>query len=82
MTEPLSLFWFRNDLRLEDNTGLYQALRSGLPVLPVYIFSTDELEDPGPGTCRRLSFVYDRLLALQDRLVALGSSLMVLKGSR
>ena len=40
--------WFRRDLRLKDNAGLYHALKAGLPVLPVFIFDTeilDQLED-------------------------------------
>ncbi len=45
---PVSLFWFRRDLRLDDNAGLYHALKSGNPVLPVFIFDKeilDQLED-------------------------------------
>ena len=33
-----TLFWFRRDLRLEDNAGLYHALKSGKQVIPVFIF--------------------------------------------
>lgn len=36
--QPITVFWFRRDLRLEDNVGLYQALQSGYPVLPLFIF--------------------------------------------
>ena len=45
---PVNLFWFRRDLRLHDNAGLLQALRSDRPVLPVFIFDRnilDHLED-------------------------------------
>ena len=44
--EAVSVFWFRRDLRLEDNRGLFEALNSPFPVLPVFIFDseiTDEL---------------------------------------
>ena len=34
----VSIFWFRRDLRLEDNVGLYQALQSDYPVVPIFIF--------------------------------------------
>ncbi|MBP9187833.1 MAG: deoxyribodipyrimidine photo-lyase, partial [Bacteroidia bacterium] len=40
---PISVFWFRRDLRLEDNAGLYHALKSGLPVLPIFIFDSEIL---------------------------------------
>lgn len=37
----LNIFWFRRDLRLEDNTALDKALASGMLVLPVFIFDTN-----------------------------------------
>ena len=40
MKTKVSIFWFRRDLRLEDNIGLTQALSSGFPVLPIFIFDT------------------------------------------
>lgn len=42
--EKVVLFWFRRDIRLEDNRGLWEALRSGFPVLPVFIFDSDILD--------------------------------------
>ena len=36
--EKVTLFWFRRDLRLEDNCGLFQALAGEHPVLPIFIF--------------------------------------------
>ncbi len=41
----VTIFWFRRDLRLDDNAGLYQALKSGYPVVPVFIFDTNILTD-------------------------------------
>ena len=41
--EPITIFWFRRDLRLEDNTGLCHALQSGYRVLPVFIFDINIL---------------------------------------
>ena len=38
MRTPVAVFWFRRDLRLDDNAGLSHALASGQPVLPVFIF--------------------------------------------
>jgi len=34
----VNIFWFRRDLRLQDNAGLYYALKDNLPVLPIFIF--------------------------------------------
>ena len=36
--KPVTVFWFRRDLRLHDNHGLYEALKSSNEVLPVFIF--------------------------------------------
>ena len=33
-----SIFWFRRDLRLEDNIGLFQALSQPNTVQPIFIF--------------------------------------------
>jgi deoxyribodipyrimidine photolyase len=35
--QKINIFWFRRDLRLEDNTALYYALREEKPVLPIFI---------------------------------------------
>lgn len=42
--QEVSLFWFRRDLRLEDNTGLFHALHSQYPVIPLFIFDDAILE--------------------------------------
>lgn len=39
--ENYTVFWFRRDLRIEDNAGLYAALTSGQKVLPLFIFDTE-----------------------------------------
>jgi|GEM_PF-3542645 len=44
MKSKVAIFWFRRDLRLEDNAGLCQALSSGHPVLPVFIFDRHILD--------------------------------------
>ncbi len=75
--QPISIFWFRRDLRLEDNVGLVAALQSGLPVLPVFIFDPHIL-DKLPGNDARVTFIHSRLLVVQAQLEALGSSLQVL----
>ena len=46
--DTVSVFWFRRDLRLEDNAGLWKALKSGHAVLPIFVFDRnilDKLED-------------------------------------
>jgi deoxyribodipyrimidine photo-lyase len=75
----INIFWFRRDLRLDDNTGLRNALNSGLPVLPVFIFDTNitgELQKDDP----RISFIYERLSFINYELQKSGSSLEIRSG--
>lgn len=75
------LCWFRRDLRLTDQTALYHALRSGLPVVPVFIFDTNILGDLENRKDRRVQFIRDTLLNMQERLEKLGSTLDVFYGT-
>jgi deoxyribodipyrimidine photo-lyase len=73
----VSIFWFRRDLRLTDNAGLYQALRGPHPVLPIFIFDTcilDQLEDRSD---RRVAFIHAALNNMQRQLTGWQSSLQV-----
>ena len=40
----VSIFWFRRDLRLDDNVGFLEALKSDYPVLPIFIFDKEILD--------------------------------------
>lgn len=80
MMKEVSIFWFRRDLRLEDNAGLWKALKSGHPVVPIFIFDRnilDKLEDKSDA---RVSFLYQRLTELEYQLTEMGSSLHVFYG--
>ncbi|WP_412985725.1 cryptochrome/photolyase family protein [Pontimicrobium sp. IMCC45349] len=63
----VNIFWFRRDLRLEDNVGLYQALQSDLPILPIFIFDVNILNTL-PKDDARVHFIYDTLEQLNSRL--------------
>lgn len=77
----INVFWFRRDLRLEDNHGLYQALNSGLPVLPIFIFDKHILDDLPNKSDRRVVFIHRALQAIQEKLVNAGKSLDVFYGT-
>lgn len=79
-TIPVSIFWFRRDLRLHDNAGLYHALRSGLPVLPLFIFDTTILGKLPDRDDARVTFIYRSLLELNSELENHGSSLVIKHG--
>jgi deoxyribodipyrimidine photo-lyase len=67
MKQPLNIFWFRRDLRLDDNVGFYEALKSGHPVLPIFIFDKEILE-PLPEDDARVTFIYNTLQTMRKRL--------------
>lgn len=81
MSQKISLFWFRRDLRLKDNAGLYQALKSDYPVVPVFIFDTNILDDLEEKEDKRISFIYDTLQEIQKQLLKKKSTLQVLHGT-
>ena len=80
MPQPISIFWFRRDLRLDDNAGLYHALRSGHPVLPIFIFDTNILDGLEEKRDTRVHFIHNALAAIQAKLEGMGSTLYVLLG--
>lgn len=69
----LAIFWFRRDLRLEDNAGLYHALRSGFKVLPIFIFDKNILERLNPDD-KRLVFIWEEINRLRKELKDLNQS--------
>jgi deoxyribodipyrimidine photo-lyase len=77
MTSPIAIFWHRRDLRLEDNAGLYHALKSGLPVLPVFIFDKNILDRLDDKADKRVDFIHRQLVLLKQQLQALGSDMQV-----
>lgn len=76
----LTLHWFRRDLRLQDNHGLYRALKEHGNVLPVFIFDTDILERLEDPSDRRVDHIHRTLSALKSELEKHGSNLLVLHG--
>ena len=73
---PVSIFWFRRDLRLHDNAGLYRALRGDHPVLPLFIFDENILEHL-PSKDARVEFLQRTAKDLKRELRGLGSNLIV-----
>ena len=74
--QKTTVFWFRRDLRLKDNRGLFQALSEAGQVVPVFIFDRhilDELEDRKDG---RVEFIHQSLSILNDQLKEFGTSVL------
>lgn len=77
----ISLFWFRRDLRIDDNCGLYNALIGGQKVLPVFIFDTGILGKLTEQSDKRVAFIYNSVSDLKREFEKHGSTLLVLYGS-
>ncbi|MDX1685072.1 MAG: deoxyribodipyrimidine photo-lyase [Saprospiraceae bacterium] len=73
----IAIHWFRRDLRVHDNTALYHAFQSGHPVLPIFIFDKnilDELEDKNDA---RVTFIYDEIDRLRSTFQDHGSDVKI-----
>ncbi len=67
MSEKVSVFWFRRDLRLDDNVGFLAALKSDYPVLPIFIFDK-EILDKLPKADARVTFIFETLQKMRSEL--------------
>jgi deoxyribodipyrimidine photo-lyase len=72
------LFWFRRDLRIEDNAGLFHALSSA-EVVPVFVFDNAIL-DKLPKNDARIGFIHQQLQKLNEAFSAHESGIHVAKG--
>ncbi|WP_166963449.1 cryptochrome/photolyase family protein [Yeosuana marina] len=67
MKQQINIFWFRRDLRLDDNAGLFEALQEKHPVLPIFIFDSNILEQL-PKDDARVTFIYETLQTMKQTL--------------
>ncbi len=77
MSKPVSFFWFRRDLRLHDNTALFHALNSGVPVQAVFIFDSDILDELEDKRDRRIVLIHEQLEKRNQQLKEYGARLLV-----
>ncbi|MBE2218688.1 MAG: deoxyribodipyrimidine photo-lyase [Ignavibacteria bacterium] len=77
----INIFWFRRDLRLGDNAGLYHSLCSSNPVLPIFIFDTEILDKLENRKDARIEFIHNAITELNNKLNQFGSNLLVKHGT-
>lgn len=77
MSRSVNIMWFRRDLRLHDNTALYHSLKDNNPVVPIFIFDKNILNQLEDRQDKRVTFIYHTLLQIQQQLVAIGSTLEI-----
>ncbi len=80
MTDQPVIHWFRRDLRLTDNTALYEALNSGHRVITVFIFDDTVLSSRMVGA-PRMAFMLKLLDNLQTAIWKAGGRLVLLRGN-
>ena len=75
----MNIFWFRRDLRLEDNVGLFHALNDENKTLPIFIFDEKILSEL-PKDDARVTFIHELLSNIQTILQEKGKSLAIFHG--
>ncbi|WP_026449713.1 cryptochrome/photolyase family protein [Aequorivita capsosiphonis] len=79
MAKKVNIFWFRRDLRLDDNVGFYKALHGKFPVLPIFIFDSEIINEL-PKNDARVSFIFETLQKMRKKLQENGSSIAIYHG--
>jgi deoxyribodipyrimidine photo-lyase len=79
LAEKVNIFWFRRDLRLDDNVGFYKALHGKFPVLPLFIFDSEILNEL-PKDDARVTFIFETLQKIRNELQEKGSSIAIYHG--
>ena len=77
MKPSIAVHWFRRDLRLEDNTGLYHALNENDNVLPLFIFDKNILDAMDEKSDARVQFILKTIQELRVQLQKTGSDMLV-----
>ena len=81
MTKKITIFWFRRDLRLSDNHGLFEALNTSANVLPIFIFDEEILSKLENKADKRVDYIFQALKLLNRHLEKSGKSIKILHGN-
>jgi deoxyribodipyrimidine photo-lyase len=81
MKYKTSIFIFRRDLRLEDNTGLIKALKNSDNVIPIFIFTPEQLKDNDYKSNNCVQFMVESLIELNNELLKYKSKLYFFYGT-
>jgi len=74
---PITIFWFRRDLRLHDNAALFHALKENKKVQCIFIFDKNILDDLKDSKDVRVVFIHDTLSEIKQTLNSYGADLWV-----
>ena len=81
MKQEITICWIRRDLRIADHAALYHALKSGYPVLLLFIFDKHILSKLASKRDARVTFIFDTLKQLNREINQYGSSILVKYGT-
>jgi len=81
MSDKVNFFWFRRDLRIEDNHGLFEALQAGKPVQCVFIFDRNILDKLTDRSDARVTFIHRQLEGINQKLQSKGGCLLTYYGT-
>ena len=77
--KTISIFWFRRDLRLDDNKGLYNALKDHDNVLPIFIYDKNIL-DRLKKNDHRIQFIKNKIEKINENLSKINKSIVQFYG--
>lgn len=77
----INIFWFRRDLRLEDNTALFHALKSDCKVLPLFIFDQEILDQLHDKSDKRVDYIHQALTDINNELKKYKTTLKTFYGT-
>lgn len=75
----MTIFWFRRDLRLDDNVAMYHALIDNNEVLPIFIFDTSIINILDKDDAR-ITFIYAQLTLINEKLKEKGKKIAIFHG--
>ena len=74
-----TIFWFRRDLRLYDNVGLFHALSKSINVYPIFIFDKDITKNLKKDDYR-LNFIKEQIKLMNEELKKYDCSINIFYG--
>jgi deoxyribodipyrimidine photo-lyase len=75
-----TIFWFRRDLRLEDNAAFYHALKNNGAIIPLFIFDTDILDKLDNKSDARVNLIHFAIKEIQTKLRSMDVDILVKHG--
>ncbi|WP_025743867.1 cryptochrome/deoxyribodipyrimidine photo-lyase family protein [Aquimarina pacifica] len=73
--EHINIVWFKRDLRLQDNEAIYTAIKSGKPILLLYVFE-NSLRNDAHYSDRHWNFIKQSLEDMNKQLAQFNTKIL------